>query len=106
MALDDEPTEKVIAEMGPFIRNHLISAHRYAEDALVGLSPMEMHKLHVAQPKGHCHHDMDHDHTHPVRDTAGMSRAIEVLTELRDDLPRDHHERPGVIRAIEVLRTA
>lgn len=30
--------------------------------------------------------------------------AIEVLEQLRDSLPRDHPDRFGVVRAIEVLR--
>lgn len=33
-----------------------------------------------------------------------MHKAITVLSELRDQLPRDHHERPGIVRAIEVLK--
>lgn len=47
------------------------------------------------------HADVTVRHTHPAR----HSEAIEVLTELRDSLPVEHHERPGVIRAIELLRS-
>lgn len=33
------------------------------------------------------------------------SAAVVVLRELLDSLPAEHHERPGVLRAVEVLRT-
>lgn len=33
-----------------------------------------------------------------------LDYAASVLVELRDSLPLAHHERPGIIRAIEALR--
>lgn len=35
-----------------------------------------------------------------------MASAVDVLREFAATLPNGHHEKPGVIRAIEVLRDA
>lgn len=33
----------------------------------------------------------------------GLAEAIVILKDLLDSLPIPHHERPGIIRSIEVL---
>lgn len=103
-----ETSTDVITSMGPFIRNHLVKGHHYTEAALAGMSPMEMHQVHLAQRRGHCHHDMDHTHPTPVAydlpEPDPMQPAIVLLAEFRDTLPDGHHEKDGLLRAIEVLR--
>jgi hypothetical protein len=39
-----------------------------------------------------------------VLETARMASAVDVLREFAATLPNGHHEKPGVLRAIEVLQ--
>lgn len=91
-----EPSPELLTQMQPFLRRHLVGAHGYDDRALVGMDGSQLHHVHVSQPTGHCHHDREH---------RACMDPLTGLIELRDSLPRDHHERPGVVRSIEVLRS-
>lgn len=80
----DETCDRIAAVLG--VDPEKIGLHR--GDAQVVLSAGQARRLTVLAERG----------------DQGLSTTVEILGELLDQLPSRHHEKPGIIRAIEVLQ--
>lgn len=81
---------------GSYLHRHLIEGHGYSENGLVGLDPLELHRVHASQPPGRHHHVVKPDPrpTDPMTTTTcGIHPAMSTHYHRRFTLPGPVNDR-------------